>query len=131
MTTKEPSRLTKALLETADDMRRAGVIDALTHAKVTLRHLGNKADVVTEPISGPENPQAARRRPPQPGGLCPLSQPDGRIRVPTGARRQAAERSRARLAQCHSAQGHRGHFVDAATSQSIRPAAAIRPHEAR
>jgi putative transcriptional regulator len=54
MTTKEPSRLTKALLETADDMRRTGVIDALTHAKVTLRHLGNKADVVTEPISGPE-----------------------------------------------------------------------------
>ena len=54
MTTKEPSRLTKALLETADDMRRADVIDALTHAKVTLRHLGNKADVVTEPISGPE-----------------------------------------------------------------------------
>jgi putative transcriptional regulator len=54
MTTKEPSRLTRALLETADDMRRAGVIDALTHAKVTLRHLGNKADVVTEPISGPE-----------------------------------------------------------------------------
>jgi putative transcriptional regulator len=54
MRTKEPSRLTKALLETADDMRRAGVIDALTHAKVTLRHLGNKADVVTEPISGPE-----------------------------------------------------------------------------
>ena len=54
MTTKEPSRLTKALLETADDMRRAGVIDALTHAKVTLRHLGNKANVVTEPISGPE-----------------------------------------------------------------------------
>jgi putative transcriptional regulator len=54
MTTKEPSRLTKALLETADDMRRVGVIDALTHAKITLRHLGNKADVVTEPISGPE-----------------------------------------------------------------------------
>ena len=54
MTTKEPSRLTKALLETADDMRRVRVIDALTHAKVTLRHLGNKADVVTEPISGPE-----------------------------------------------------------------------------
>jgi putative transcriptional regulator len=54
MTTKEPGRLTKALLETADDMRRTGVIDALTHAKLTLRHLGNKANVVTEPISGPE-----------------------------------------------------------------------------
>ncbi len=54
MTTKktQPSRLTKALLETADDMRRAGVIDAITHAKITLRHLGDKADVLAEPISG-------------------------------------------------------------------------------
>jgi putative transcriptional regulator len=54
MTTKktQPSRLTKALLETADDMRRAGVMDAMTHAKITLRHLGDKADVLAEPISG-------------------------------------------------------------------------------
>jgi len=50
----QPSRLTKALLETADDMRRAGVMDAATHAKITLRHLGDKADVVTEPITGAE-----------------------------------------------------------------------------
>jgi putative transcriptional regulator len=48
----QPSRLTKALLETADDMRRAGVMDAMTHAKITLRHLGDKADVLAEPISG-------------------------------------------------------------------------------
>jgi putative transcriptional regulator len=46
-----PSRLTKALLETADDMRRIGVMDAMTHAKITLRHLGDKADVLAEPIS--------------------------------------------------------------------------------
>jgi putative transcriptional regulator len=54
MTTKktQPSRLTKVLLETADDMRRAGVMDAMTHAKITLRHLGDKADVLAEPISG-------------------------------------------------------------------------------
>jgi putative transcriptional regulator len=54
MTTKktQPSRLTKALLETADDMRRAGMMDAMTHAKITLRHLGDKADVLAEPISG-------------------------------------------------------------------------------
>ena len=54
MTTKktQPSRLTKALLETADDMRRARVMDAMTHAKITLRHLGDKADVLAEPISG-------------------------------------------------------------------------------
>lgn len=54
MTTKKLSRLTKALLETADDMRRAGVMDAASHAKITLRHLGGKADVGAEPISGPE-----------------------------------------------------------------------------
>src|SRR5689334_20110744 len=54
MTTKKTSRLIRTLLETADDMRGAGVIDAATHAKITLRHLGDKADVVAEPISGPE-----------------------------------------------------------------------------
>jgi putative transcriptional regulator len=50
----QPNRLTKALLETADDMRRAGVMDAATHAKITLRHLGEKADVVAEPMTGEE-----------------------------------------------------------------------------
>jgi len=49
---KQPSRLTKALLETADDMRRAGIMDEMTHAKITLRHLGDKANAVSEPISG-------------------------------------------------------------------------------
>ena len=49
---KQPSRLTKALLETADDMRRVGIMDEMTHAKITLRHLGDKADVVIEPITG-------------------------------------------------------------------------------
>jgi putative transcriptional regulator len=49
---KQPSRLTKALLETADDMRRAGIMDEMTHAKITLRHLGDKANAVTEPITG-------------------------------------------------------------------------------
>ncbi len=52
-TTKtQPSRLTKALLETADDMRRAGVMDATTHAKITLRHLGDKANITAEPMTG-------------------------------------------------------------------------------
>jgi putative transcriptional regulator len=27
-------------------------MDAATHAKITMRHLGDKADVATEPISG-------------------------------------------------------------------------------
>lgn len=46
-----PSRLTEALLETADDMRRTGVLDAAGHAKITQRHLGREAGVV-EPLSG-------------------------------------------------------------------------------
>jgi len=52
--TKKPNRRTKALLETADDMRRAGILDSAGHEKITLRHLGGKADAVAEPISGDE-----------------------------------------------------------------------------
>jgi len=54
MRTKQPSRLTKALLETADDMRHAGVMDAATHEKITLRHLGERPAVTVEPITGEE-----------------------------------------------------------------------------
>lgn len=56
MTTKtqRPSRLTKALLETADDMRRAGVLSAAAHDKITLRHLGGAARTGAAPISGDE-----------------------------------------------------------------------------
>lgn len=42
-TTKQPGRLTRALLETAEDMRRVGVTDAATHAKITLRHCRDTA----------------------------------------------------------------------------------------
>ncbi len=37
---KEPSRLTKALLETAGDMRRGGLLDMATLGNITMRHLG-------------------------------------------------------------------------------------------
>lgn len=50
----QPSRLTMALLETADDMHRAGVMDAATHAKITLRHLGDTGTTMSEPITGDE-----------------------------------------------------------------------------
>ena len=52
--TRNPSRLTTALLETADDMRRAGVMDAATHEKITLRHLGSRPEPGAEPITGEE-----------------------------------------------------------------------------
>jgi putative transcriptional regulator len=56
MATKKraPSRLTKALLETADEMRRAGVLGMAAHEKITLRHLGGKPEPGAEPISGEE-----------------------------------------------------------------------------
>ncbi len=51
---KKPSRLTRALLETADDMRRVGILDDASHEKITLRHLGSAADMAVKPISGAE-----------------------------------------------------------------------------
>ncbi|SRR5216683_1240157 len=54
MRKKRPSRLTQVLLETADDMRRAGVVDSRTYEKITLRHLGDKASAVARPMSGNE-----------------------------------------------------------------------------
>ena len=51
---KPISPLTQALLETAGDMRRVGVMDAPTHAKITLRHLGAQADGGPTPISSDE-----------------------------------------------------------------------------
>jgi putative transcriptional regulator len=44
--------MVKAILEMADDARRAGVMDAAMHAKITMRHLGDKAGVLPEPITG-------------------------------------------------------------------------------
>jgi putative transcriptional regulator len=52
--TRQPSRLTKALLETADDMRHAGVMGAAAHEKITLRHLSGKMDAAVAPITGDE-----------------------------------------------------------------------------
>lgn len=37
---KKASRLAKALMQTAGDMRKAGLLDKATHDKITLRHLG-------------------------------------------------------------------------------------------
>ncbi len=36
---KKPSRLTKALLETAQDMRDGGILGAAAYKKITMRHL--------------------------------------------------------------------------------------------
>ena len=54
MRRKQPSRLTKALLETSDDMARVGILDAAAHEKITLRHLDDTVATAAEPITGEE-----------------------------------------------------------------------------
>jgi putative transcriptional regulator len=56
MTTKnkKPSRLTQALLETARDMKNAGLLDKSAYEKITMRHLGMKDKAELEPLTGEE-----------------------------------------------------------------------------
>jgi putative transcriptional regulator len=51
---KKPNRLTKALLETARDMRRGELLDDAAYAKITMRHLGENEVPKAEPITGEE-----------------------------------------------------------------------------
>jgi len=48
------TRLTKALLETASDMRRVGILTKPAYAKITKRHLGAEAAVMPRPLSSAE-----------------------------------------------------------------------------
>ena len=49
---KNPSRLTEALLETAEGMRKTGLLDRATYDKITLRHLGPKGAPKAAAMSG-------------------------------------------------------------------------------
>jgi putative transcriptional regulator len=51
---KKASRLTKALLETAEDMRRADILDEAAYAKITMRHLGKSGIPKVNPMTGAE-----------------------------------------------------------------------------
>jgi putative transcriptional regulator len=46
--------LAEAVIETADNMRRLGVLDEAAHEKITVRHLGRQALGAAEPITGEE-----------------------------------------------------------------------------
>ena len=54
MATKKLSRLTEALLETAEGMHRVGIMDKATYENITLRHLGKQPVGAADPISGEE-----------------------------------------------------------------------------
>ncbi len=51
---KKINPVAKALLETAGDMRKAGLMDKATHEKITLRHLGATGAPKAPPITGPQ-----------------------------------------------------------------------------
>jgi putative transcriptional regulator len=59
--TKKPSRLAKELLETAEDMHGAGLLDRETYEKITMRHLGQKNMPGVSPITA-EQIRAIRER---------------------------------------------------------------------
>ena len=61
MTAKKMSSLTEALLETAEGMHRIGVMDDATYRKITVRHLGEKANRLAAPIT-PDEIRALRVR---------------------------------------------------------------------
>jgi putative transcriptional regulator len=48
---EKPSRLARALLDTARDMRKVGLLDPATYEKITLRHLGGKGSPKVTPIT--------------------------------------------------------------------------------
>jgi len=54
MNTTKPSQLRAAILETADGMRRAGIMSEANFRKITVRQLGPDAPPTAEPISGEE-----------------------------------------------------------------------------
>jgi putative transcriptional regulator len=54
MTKKTKTHLTKALLETAQDMRRVDVLSEPAYVKITKRHLGQQESPTARPLSGNE-----------------------------------------------------------------------------
>lgn len=49
---KKLGRLAQAMLETAKDMRNAGILDEAAYEKITMRHLGVKNKVELEMLTG-------------------------------------------------------------------------------
>jgi len=61
MAAKKLSRIAEAILETAEGMHRIGVMDDATYRKITVRHLGERAHALAEPIT-PKQIRAIRQR---------------------------------------------------------------------
>jgi putative transcriptional regulator len=51
MTKKASSGLSRAILEMAADQHHLGIMDDASYGKITVRHLGEKANALAKPIS--------------------------------------------------------------------------------
>ena len=51
---KKPSRLTKALLETVNDMHNVGIMNDADYNKITMRHLGKDNAPLARPLKAEE-----------------------------------------------------------------------------
>ncbi|MBM4288860.1 MAG: helix-turn-helix domain-containing protein [Deltaproteobacteria bacterium] len=58
---KKTTRLTQALLETANDMHKAGILTDEAYGKITMRHLRTEDKDGSEPLTG-EDIRAMRER---------------------------------------------------------------------
>ena len=58
---QRPNRVTRELLEMANDMHRIGIMDAETHDQITVRHLGRELPRTAAPIDSADI-RAARER---------------------------------------------------------------------
>ena len=48
----KPNRLTRAIIETAKDMKQTGIMDEATYTKITMRHLGPKETAGLPSLTG-------------------------------------------------------------------------------
>ena len=51
---KKNTRLAQALLETAKDMHKTGILNDAAYGKITMRHLGEQDRAEIEPLTGEE-----------------------------------------------------------------------------
>ena len=59
---KKPTPLVEALLEMAADQHRIGIMDGATYRKITVRHLGKKAQSISAAPISPKEIRAIRQR---------------------------------------------------------------------
>ncbi len=52
MEKKKNNRMIKAILETAEDMKKSGLMNDADYEKITMRHLGMKVKKETQPLTG-------------------------------------------------------------------------------